>query len=478
MNPSLPHLNYEFYFLCQVKYALWQEPAALSNGLTQTHLHTLSIDKDKRLFRYAPPPTETGELPPLSDWKKHLQQGWQHLQAAYQGCFEPHALMGVALLILDESITAAHQIQCQTTTGTAIFQPVTLKIPNEKILLTVTGTPLNNPVTLEAFEAELDEGPWQIQLPAIQLQPMQNGENYPNPVFAVYGLAHGVLPDAVADQLQQFLCSGQAALMWHILSRLLMQKWQFQRLDLAANILRQRLDAKNDTYQEVPDTQLDCASNKALELDLRDMIQQEAAAKQVLARLDAGTKTLEINRDNLLRQLQRSPQIWQHLDNLSIPHQYQWTLTWQNDTETPILDHFNLNIRQLQNHATYIRDALNYLDGIQTRWRLHLEGRRLRYESNIQNLLLVLTFIASFTGVVAFITQNPQEVAFLLQRITAHPEQVIQIGRLSLIVVNLFILIFFVLPLGYFYLKSLWKKWRCFISRRVGRAKRTEEQRG
>ena len=137
-----------------------------------------------------------------------------------------------------------------------------------------------------------------------------------------------------------------------------------------------------------------------------------------------------------------------------------------------------MNIRQLQNHATYIRDALNYLDGIQTRWRLHLEGRRLRYESNIQNLLLVLTFIASFTGVVAFITQNPQEVAFLLQRITAHPEQVIQIGRLSLIVVNLFILIFFVLPLGYFYLKSLWKKWRCFILRRVDRAKRTEEQRG
>lgn len=159
MNPSPPNLNYEFYFLCQVKYALWQEPAALSNGLTQTHLHSLPIDKDKRLFRYAPPPTETGELPPLSDWKMHLQQGWQSLQAAYQGCFEPNALMRVALLILDESITMAHQIQCQTTTGTALFQPVALKIPNEKILLKVTGTPLNHPVTLEAFEPELDERP-------------------------------------------------------------------------------------------------------------------------------------------------------------------------------------------------------------------------------------------------------------------------------------------------------------------------------
>ncbi|EDN72862.1 conserved hypothetical protein [Beggiatoa sp. SS] len=142
---------------------------------------------------------------------------------------------------------------------------------------------------------------------------------------------------------------------------------------------------------------------------------------------------------------------------------YGWQLAWKNETETPLLDGFDLDIRKLRNHATYIQDALTYLDGIRTRWQLHFEGRRLQYESNIQIILLLLTVIASFTGVVAFITQNPEDVAFLLKGLTDNPQKITQIGHLLLIGFNLLILIFFVLPFCYFYLKSRWKRLRCWL---------------
>jgi len=477
MNTQHPNLNYEFYFLFQVKDDAWQEPSFLSSPLIQKNLHSIRIDKDKRLFRYAPPPNaKTGELPPLNDWEQHLQQGWAHILTCYQDAFNPKAFTGVALLILDESISAAHQIQCQTITGTATFKPATEKTPNEKILLKVTDgfgeliNSLKNPVTLEEFEADYQPGveriSWQIQLSAtqpIQLLPMQVGENYPNPIFAVYGLAHGVLPDEAADQLQTFLCSSKVALMWRILSRLIMQKWQFERLDIAAYQLRQPMDSQNDRYRQVPDARLECASNKKLELDLRAMTQMEAAAKQILARVDAGTKTLEINRYNLERHLHRSEQVWQYLDDTPEEKKFEWTLEWQNNTETPLLDSFDLDIRKLKNHTTYLQDALTYLDGIRTRWQLHLDGRRLQYESNIQKMLLALTFIAAFASVVAFITQNPADVVFLLQGLSDNPEQIAQIGHLLLIGISLLILIFFVLPFVYFFLKSGWEKLRCLF---------------
>ncbi|EDN70218.1 membrane protein [Beggiatoa sp. PS] len=325
---------------------------------------------------------------------------------------------------------------------------------------------------LEEFEADYQTGVdrvrWQIQLSAtqpIQLLPMQVGENYPNPIFAVYGLAHGVLPDRIADQLQTFLCSGKVALMARVLPRLLMQKWQFERLDIAAYQLRQPMDSQNDRYRQVPDARLECASNKKLELDLRAMTQMEAAAKQILARVDAGTKTLEINRYNLERHLHRSEQIWQYLDDTPEAQKYEWTLVWQNDTEMPLLDGFDLDIRKLKNHTTYLQDALTYLDGIRTRWQLHLEGRRLQYESNIQFQLLVLTFIAAFAGVVALIIQKPEYVAFVLEILTDNPESITQIGHVLLIGIVFLSLIIFVLKFFYLCLKWLWKKFRCLFRR-------------
>ena len=472
MNQQL--LNYEFYFLFQVEYddpqKPWREPLSLT---VKDNLHSIRIDEDKRLFRYAPK-DKTGK-PALNEWKQHLQQGWAQVQACYQDTFQPQAFMGLALLILDESV-AKHQIQCNTTEGTVTFKPSTTKTSSEKILLKVTdglGELIDTlePVTLEEFTPEYKPATyqhnWQIQLSAnqqIQLIPMQLGENYPNPIFAVYGLAHSNLPPEAANQLQDFLCgNSQVTLMWHILPRLLMQKWQFKRLDIAAYQLRRELDSKNRFYQQIPDSYLECASNQKLELDLRAMTQMDAVAKQVLARVDAGNKTLEINRYNLERHLQRSKQIWQELDNTPTDKKYEWIVEWQNGTETPLLDSFDLNIRKLQNHTTYTQDALAYLDGIRTLWQLHLDGRRLQYESNIQVTVLVLTFIAAFAAVVALIIQYPEDVAFLFQVFSDHPEAIAQIGRILLIGISFLILIIFVLKFSYLSLKSLWKKFRCWL---------------
>ena len=167
--------------------------------------------------------------------------------------------MGVALLILDESV-ADHRVQTQIQRDSAVekvtFQPTSEKTPNEKFLLQIIETSgelmavLGKSVTLEEFEPVTSDKRqhWQIRLLDLQsprLVPMQLGESEPNPIFAVYGLAHGVLPAEMAGQLQTFLCSGKVALMWRVLSRLLMQKWQFQRLSLAAYQLRQHIDYQN-----------------------------------------------------------------------------------------------------------------------------------------------------------------------------------------------------------------------------------------
>ncbi|RKZ91881.1 MAG: hypothetical protein DRR19_05980 [Candidatus Parabeggiatoa sp. nov. 1] len=248
MSDKHPNLNYEFYFLFQIEfdYAIkhGQEPLSLANHFTQENLHSLKIDKDKRLFRYTPPLTDTGNPPPLDEWEKHLQQGWAQILACYTdafqqitdaqisikprldkklGFFQPlQAFMGVAMLIMDETLDA-HQISFDTTEGKVTFKPSTQKTPAEKILLKVTDKfgeltdSLKTPATVEEFQpvhhpAAMEH--WQIQLDPTQppqLALMQVGEIHPNPVFAVYGLAHGILPTAAdwPHQLQGFLCSGK-----------------------------------------------------------------------------------------------------------------------------------------------------------------------------------------------------------------------------------------------------------------------------
>ncbi len=173
------HLNYEFYFLFQVKYndanEHLHEPSSFS---TPDNLFTIPIDEDKRLFRYDPPDT-TGK-PPLDDWQQHLQHGWNQIQACYQSDFKPEqAFMGVALLILDESV-AAHQIECVITDGTVSFKPSTKKTSSEKILLKVLHKKIRIKITdgVKKYINGLEEAPVTLEEFVPEYQPATNQHNW------------------------------------------------------------------------------------------------------------------------------------------------------------------------------------------------------------------------------------------------------------------------------------------------------------
>jgi len=500
MSKQHPNLNYEFYFLFRIEFDYanehWLEPPSLLTDFATKTLESRQIDQDKRLFRYIPPFSKTGAVSPLEDWEQHLQQGWAQILASYtnafqritdahtsenprfdkkMGFFKPlQTFMGVALLIMDDSLDD-HQIKLNTNFGEMIFKPSTSKTPSEKLLLKITEASgelmeeMNKPAIFEEFERQHDPSTaldsWQIQLDVTQppfLTLMQAGENHPNPVFIVYGLAHGRLPDEAVwpSQLRAFLCqSPAAAVMARILPRLILQKWQFQRLNMAARHLRQWLDTKNEFYQKTNDARLECASNPQLEQDLRDMNQMSAEAKKFLAQLDVGTKTLEFNQRQLKKHLQRSGETWQSLDETS--KKYQWQLIWQHESDTPLLDGFKLDKRLFHNHASYLKNCLTYLDDLRSRWQLHLDGRRLAYEFNIQIAVLVLTFIVALTGVIALMTQLPEHAALFVRWLSSEPVQLIQTGEPILIGVNLFILVVAILLFIYMGLKSLWRRLRC-----------------
>ncbi len=510
MNNPHPNLSYEFYFLfnlefeqqCQREYQV----GLLDDDFIEAGLQGVKVDEDKRLLRYTPLPSEAVELPPLEQWNAQLQQAWEQIVAHYYDLFLPEDekykpkqldkeksgiqnklqknLWGVSLLIMDETVDEdIHQIRLNTTLGEVVFKSVA-ELPSKKILLKVIGEAADMPITqIEEFKPECgfvsDTKHWQIKLSTtqpIELVPMRPEEDSPNSVLSVYALAHGVLPDYLSDeqgwgkQLHYFLCSGKAAVMMRILPRLMMQQWQFKRIDLAADKLRKKLDVKNEAYQKANEVEVECANNKQLTKGLRDMQHIAAEAQLVLARLETAKATLEINRHNLQLYLQSSEETWQILDkNIASEQKYNWHLSEKNQTDSPMLDGFSLDVQRVCNHKAYIQAALRYLEGLQARWKLHIEGRRLSYEANIQESLLVLTFVASFTGVVAFIIQNPKEVSSLLGIFTDNPEQITKIGRFLLIGVNSLILTFFVLPFFVLYLRAKWRRGVRFIRRYLNR---------
>ncbi len=411
-NPQ-SNLNYEFYWLFQTQ----SEPAALPDfeevKVESGNLYNIKMtDKDKRLFRWNAEASH-----PLDEWAHCLHRGWQQINAYYahygNSAFCESAFMGVALLIMDETVDT-HQIKIGTTTGNpVIFQSSPHQTTVEKTLLHVEENQdhvLPKPVTFEELvELDRSQTAWQIQLSSShppRLTPMTIGEKPQNPVFAVYGLAHGRLEDECADQLQSFLCSGSTAVFARLIPRLLMQKWQYTRINEDAHHFRTRLDLKNHLFQQHPDTKLECLWTSTLEHHLREMADLNATAMFMLSRLQSSIKTLEITRNNIERQLQRSTAVWQELDQTVVSHKYDWLLRWQFASHTPILDKVNLDIQHLENHRTYLQSSLNYLTGISQRWELHLEERRLEISERLGQLGHFLIFLVALGEVIAL--SHPQ----------------------------------------------------------------------
>jgi len=476
MSESQSNLNYEFYWLFQTQ----SEPAALPDfeevKVESGNLYNLKMtDKDKRLFRW----NAEASLP-LDEWAHCLQRGWQEICAYYTrygkpGFCEP-ALMGVALLIMDETVDS-HRVKIGTTTGEVIFQSSPHQTAAEKILLQVEENQdhvLPKPVTFEEW-VELDQSQtaWQIQLSSYhppRLIPMQIGEAPQNPVFAVYGLAHGQLEDDCANQLQNFLCSGSTAVFARLLPRLLMQKWQYTRINEDAHHFRTQLDRKNHSFQQHHDAKLECLRTNTLEHHLREMADLNAAAMFMLSRLQSSIKTLEITRNNIERQLQRSPAVWQELDQTVPTHKYDWLLQWQFASHTPLLDKVNLDIQHLENHRTYLQSSLNYLAGIRQRWELHLEERRLEISERLGQLGHFLIFLVALGEVIALShpgesgKEAPLQTGSHLLGWLEHTAWLQQLGSLlhSSAVYVLLIVILLGLPIFYMVIIVGSKKLRCW----------------
>ncbi len=438
MNTTNHNLSYEFYFLLRKKVEFQQEPRSLSaNQSPRIMQEGIPIDSDKRLFRsksFAPHLLSDDELlhlEPLEDWADHLKTGWEKIQQIYTEHFGHQevnateardfcrqALIGVALLINDAHLDS-HTITAslRSTINQVDFKP-------EIGLFQVNYTPPDNkgvaaPAILTLFEPQfqaIQQGKhWQLQLdlPVPQLVPIEMTKNSanptiaPNPIFAVYGLAHGDLEqigETTTQALQDFLINDDPAVLVRVLPRLLIRQWQFTRMDFAAIQVRQHLQTCSHLYYQA---NLPCLSNRQLSDGLQTMAMENAKTSLLLGKLHQAIKTLEIHHNNTKRWLRRARQ-----------YSPYWQVVWQHDDDSPLLSHFDADKQKLQNHITYIQGEITYLEGIRQYWHLHFEGRQLAWSEWLGSLGSVLAFLvavgaASLTAVGIQNTPQADKGSFL-----------------------------------------------------------------
>ena len=494
MNTTNHNLSYEFYFLFRKNIDRQQEPRSLSANQSHRIMQEgIPIDSDKRLFRsksFAPAPPllsndEQLPLEPLADWANNLKSSWEAIQHVYAEHFshqEIHAteaqdfcrqaLMGVALLINDARLDS-HKITAllRGSVNPVVFQP-------EMGLFQVNYTsPDNEEMTASAsltlFEPQsqdIQQGKhWQLQLdlPVPQLAPIDMAKNSanptiaPNPIFAVYGLAHGDLDkmgDKTAQALQDFLINDEPAVLMRVLPRLLIRQWQFTRMDFAALQVRQHLQTCAGSHYQA---NLPCLSNRQLSDGLQVMAMENAKTSLLLGKLHQAIKTLEIHHNNTERWLRRARQ-----------NSPDWQVVWQHDDDASLLSRFDADKQKLQNHIAYIQGEITYLEGIRQHWHLHFEGRQLAWSEWLGSLGSVLAFLvavgaASLTAVGLQNTPQADNHSFLspiirfFNELQATPVFTDLTHLLSQPIVYWLLVIVLLLPIFLHFAQGLRRKIRC-----------------
>jgi len=404
---------YDFYYLLRTQVEQnnrpQSEPESFLTEPPSIFKKGIPIDEDKRLFRsktYVVSSSQTG-LP--EQWAVELKQSWEQIQRSYQEEFAKEAvseaqakefcsqaLLGVALLIADTKIDS-YAINMPLHGSNAADQ-IVFK-PGPDLLGVIHQLPEHSdaarmpaPARFVRFEpARRRNSPLKLQLrfeaATPYLAPMDMTADTPNPhfaanpVFAIYGLAHGDLPKTEdwPRQLQDFLLSGDAAVLVRVLPRLLVRQWQFSRMDLAARLVRQYLRKQANHFNQAP---LQCLSNRELSTGLQTLAELDADATLLLGKLPQAIKTIEIHKGNLTQRLKQADQ-----------HSDQWSLIWQRHQESPLLDSFTADQQKLQNHITYLQGELTFLEGIRRRWHFHFEGRQLAWTERLGSLGSILAFL-------------------------------------------------------------------------------------
>jgi hypothetical protein len=443
MKSEYSNLSYEFYYLLRTEIEpdgkLLREPPTLS-ALRQSSKDGMLADQGKeRLFRID---THTfRSYPPVSvdEWQNVLTARWENILACYTEHFDNdkekarsfcnQALLGVIMLICDAELENLEQYKISVPLqkagnipDEAVFQLVPEDDP-EHCLLKISHHPPDNsraitmpgPAVFTAFRTTSSTLHCQLKIDTsvdtagVRLIPMEGG-NAANPVFSVYGLAHGNVAEAEEqgatwhNELQDFLEGKLVRMIPHLLIR----QWQFARIDAKSIRLRQRLRGNCDIWSKSKDDDLFCLSAQELSKELQDMATLQAEAKNVKGFLQKSVKTLEIHRNNLMRVLRRA-----NKDTL------QWKLDWQDGDEIALTDGFNSDIRKLQNHLDYIEGDLTRLEGIRSHWYLHFEGRGLASSQQLAISASILTIIAAvatvFSILPSFLNMTPYQFVSLLK---------------------------------------------------------------
>lgn len=432
LNPNR-NLDYLFYFLFRTyrwKEEEYRQEPLLAFG--KLHDFGIPIDTDKRLFRRSAP-AQT----PLADWPIHLIEAWQNVLQHYSHAFNPENpqlgmekampycqenLLGVALVIMDDTLEQ-HELTLPLydpqyrQLGSAYFNYdpqlkfFSIRDQQQTMLEPATFHPFKPSVDKRALKAEN----WTLRLDKTQPYLMQMqarfSEQHPvvtlvpenNPIFTVYGLAHGDVDSVLASltpaeqehswpvRLQAMLLGEDAkglplkttALLNSILARLLIAETVFESLDCEARLLRLILQQKTAGYFATSDQIIQETRHSKLEQQLREMENLVTTTDYALGRLSQAVKTLEINQDNFQ---------WR-LHNLH-PKEAEWEMDWQSSKPYPsLLEPLHLGVENLKNHTAYIEGKLTHLKGSCTRWRSYIAQNRHQLTEHLGLLGTIIVFL-------------------------------------------------------------------------------------
>jgi hypothetical protein len=441
------NLNYLFYFLFRTQW--WQK-----NG-EQTHEpldkfdklenRGIQVDHDKRLFRRS-----IQEQTPLSHWQDHLVKAWQNILEKYSQAFSPNHpqqgvedalryckdnLLGVAVLILDESLQRHHNTIAldlydnQSRIGKLCFSI------DEKTLFNIrdTSAVMSQDATFHRFRPTLEErvrkpANWSLRLDKqspylLQIQPVSDShpEFRNNPAFAVYGIAHGngYTPDGklqpwVNDFADVFLGSDSnplketTALLNSIHARFLINDSVFETIDCEAQNLRLELQSQVIRYFEVKEDILKETPNYALEEALRNMDNLITRSNYMLGRIRQAITTLTINRDSFKHRL------------VSFANEYpRWQLDGQQPTimakYSPLWLKFKSHIDNFNYHVDYLEGKLTQLRGARNHWHSHLSEQRHNLFEHLGNAGHVIIFLIALTETGNLLSQeHPTTISWVL----------------------------------------------------------------
>lgn len=419
IETSNRNLDYQFYFLFRTFY-YWEGAELVREpfiGFDTLQENGIQIDTDKRLFR-----RNAQAQTPLTEWQTELQAAWREIYAKYHRVFEgrdsrnycENALLGVALLIMDESLERHNETikldfydGQQEKKGEMCFKYIP-QLENWLLSIRDKENIMPVPARLYAFVPHSTAHFWQVNNWTLRfdrdvpyLSQITPDKLLGIPTFAVYGMAHGdadtVLKNADTAlkreqtwpiKFQNVFCSSVEhgiALLNSVMARLIIRDSIFAMMDCPAQSVRTRLKEKKILYTEQSDKDLKSTPNHILQERLREIDTLKAETNYVRGDLEKGIETLNINYENLQWRLAQS-----------MLEQQAWVIDYQGMVkEPPLLSSISLKRDNLKSHIAYIQGELFHLEGSWARWRSFISEQSHSLTGTLVHVAHIIIFLVA-----------------------------------------------------------------------------------